>query len=125
MPLAPTNLLLAENAKLHLGHTHKRRQHVEQIPRYIICLHEILAHTPHNHVERRSLYAAQTKLEELSRVSGIGPASLVLSASALGPEPTDTHTHTHTNAPLLCVHSKCTMKSVKRKTFAKIWPSNE
>lgn len=41
----------------------------KQIPRYIICLHEILAHTPHNHVERASLYAAQTKLEELSRVS--------------------------------------------------------
>ncbi|CAA3006359.1 ras-specific guanine nucleotide-releasing factor 2-like [Olea europaea subsp. europaea] len=40
---------------------------MHQIPRYIICLHEILAHTPHNHVERRSLYEAQTKLEELSR----------------------------------------------------------
>lgn len=40
---------------------------MHQIPRYIICLHEILAHTPHNHVERKSLYEAQTKLEELSR----------------------------------------------------------
>ena len=40
---------------------------MHQIPRYIICLHEILAHTPHNHVERKGLYEAQTKLEELSR----------------------------------------------------------
>lgn len=40
-----------------------------QIPRYIICLHEILAHTPHNHVERKSLYEAQTILENLSQVS--------------------------------------------------------
>ncbi|KAG9510756.1 Ras-specific guanine nucleotide-releasing factor 2, partial [Fragariocoptes setiger] len=40
---------------------------MHQIPRYIICLHEILAHTPHNHVERKSLYEAQTKLEQLSR----------------------------------------------------------
>ncbi|XP_040197565.1 ras-specific guanine nucleotide-releasing factor 2 isoform X3 [Rana temporaria] len=39
-----------------------------QIPRYIITLHELLAHTPHEHVERKSLEFAQSKLEELSRV---------------------------------------------------------
>uniref|UniRef100_A0A6I8QAI8 Ras protein specific guanine nucleotide releasing factor 2 n=1 Tax=Xenopus tropicalis TaxID=8364 RepID=A0A6I8QAI8_XENTR len=39
-----------------------------QIPRYIITLHELLAHTPHEHVERKSLDFAQSKLEELSRV---------------------------------------------------------
>lgn len=38
-----------------------------QIPRYILTLHELLAHTPHEHVERNSLCYAQTKLEELSR----------------------------------------------------------
>ncbi|KAG0411044.1 hypothetical protein HPB47_011828 [Ixodes persulcatus] len=40
---------------------------MHQVPRYIITLHELLAHTPHNHVERRSLEMARTKLEELSR----------------------------------------------------------
>ncbi|RWS12626.1 ras GTP exchange factor-like protein [Dinothrombium tinctorium] len=37
------------------------------VPRYIITLHELLAHTPHNHVERQSLENAKCKLEELSR----------------------------------------------------------
>ncbi|KAM6930471.1 ras-specific guanine nucleotide-releasing factor 2 isoform 5-T5 [Xenentodon cancila] len=40
----------------------------EFIPRYIITLHELLAHTPHEHVERKSLEFAKSKLEELSRV---------------------------------------------------------
>uniref|UniRef100_A0A8C2DLH7 Ras protein specific guanine nucleotide releasing factor 2 n=1 Tax=Cyprinus carpio TaxID=7962 RepID=A0A8C2DLH7_CYPCA len=40
----------------------------EDIPRYIITLHELLAHTPHEHVERKSLEFAKSKLEELSRV---------------------------------------------------------
>ncbi|XP_028968781.1 ras-specific guanine nucleotide-releasing factor 1-like, partial [Galendromus occidentalis] len=40
---------------------------MHQVPRYIITLHELLAHTPHNHVERRSLENARAKLEELSR----------------------------------------------------------
>ena len=38
-----------------------------QIPRYIITLHELLAHTPHNHVERKSLDNARMQLEDLSR----------------------------------------------------------
>ena len=38
-----------------------------QIPRYIITLHEILAHTPYEHVERRSLDTARVQLEFLSR----------------------------------------------------------
>lgn len=42
-----------------------------QVPRYIITLHELLAHTPHNHVERKSLENARAKLEELSRVINI------------------------------------------------------
>ncbi|XP_070202561.1 ras-specific guanine nucleotide-releasing factor 2-like [Littorina saxatilis] len=41
---------------------------MHQIPRYIITLHELLAHTPHDHVERESLEYAKSKLEELSRV---------------------------------------------------------
>ncbi|XP_077988793.1 ras-specific guanine nucleotide-releasing factor 2-like [Glandiceps talaboti] len=41
---------------------------MHQIPRYIITLHELLAHTPHDHVERKSLDHAKNKLEELSRV---------------------------------------------------------
>ncbi|XP_076333763.1 ras-specific guanine nucleotide-releasing factor 1-like isoform X2 [Tachypleus tridentatus] len=40
---------------------------MHQVPRYIITLHEILALTPHNHVERKSLENARIKLEELSR----------------------------------------------------------
>uniref|UniRef100_A0A8C4N3Q6 Ras protein specific guanine nucleotide releasing factor 1 n=1 Tax=Eptatretus burgeri TaxID=7764 RepID=A0A8C4N3Q6_EPTBU len=39
-----------------------------QIPRYIVTLHELLAHTPHEHVERKSLEFAKQQLEELSRV---------------------------------------------------------
>ncbi|KAK2506357.1 LOW QUALITY PROTEIN: hypothetical protein MC885_020338 [Smutsia gigantea] len=39
-----------------------------QIPRYILTLHELLAHTPHEHVERHSLDYAKSKLEELSRI---------------------------------------------------------
>uniref|UniRef100_A0A671MNQ7 Ras protein-specific guanine nucleotide-releasing factor 2a n=1 Tax=Sinocyclocheilus anshuiensis TaxID=1608454 RepID=A0A671MNQ7_9TELE len=39
-----------------------------QIPRYIISLHELLAHTPHEHVERKSLEFAKSKLEELSKM---------------------------------------------------------
>uniref|UniRef100_A0A803TR88 Ras protein specific guanine nucleotide releasing factor 1 n=1 Tax=Anolis carolinensis TaxID=28377 RepID=A0A803TR88_ANOCA len=39
-----------------------------QIPRYILTLHELLAHTPHEHVERNSLDYAKSKLEELSRI---------------------------------------------------------
>ncbi len=42
-----------------------------QIPRYIITIHELLAHTPHDHVERKSLEFAQSKLEELSQVCNI------------------------------------------------------
>lgn len=38
-----------------------------QIPRYILTLHELLAHTPHEHIERNSLEYAKSKLEELSR----------------------------------------------------------
>uniref|UniRef100_UPI00358EC36F ras-specific guanine nucleotide-releasing factor 2-like n=1 Tax=Myxine glutinosa TaxID=7769 RepID=UPI00358EC36F len=39
-----------------------------QIPRYIVTLHELLAHTPHEHVERKTLEFAKQQLEELSRV---------------------------------------------------------
>uniref|UniRef100_UPI00358FB209 ras-specific guanine nucleotide-releasing factor 2-like n=1 Tax=Myxine glutinosa TaxID=7769 RepID=UPI00358FB209 len=39
-----------------------------QIPRYIVTLHELLAHTPPEHIERRSLEFAKSKLEELSRI---------------------------------------------------------
>ena len=38
-----------------------------QVPRYIITLHEVLAHTPHDHVERKSLQNARQQLEDLSR----------------------------------------------------------
>ncbi|XP_014244538.1 ras-specific guanine nucleotide-releasing factor 2-like isoform X2 [Cimex lectularius] len=40
---------------------------MHQIPRYIITLHELLAHTPHDHVERKSLQNAKQQLEDLSR----------------------------------------------------------
>ncbi|KAK0077043.1 hypothetical protein PV325_004531, partial [Microctonus aethiopoides] len=40
---------------------------MHQVPRYIITLHEVLAHTPHDHVERKSLHNARQQLEDLSR----------------------------------------------------------
>ncbi|XP_049766096.1 ras-specific guanine nucleotide-releasing factor 2-like [Schistocerca cancellata] len=40
---------------------------MHQVPRYIITLHELLAHTPHDHVERKSLQNARQQLENLSR----------------------------------------------------------
>ncbi|KAJ8969024.1 hypothetical protein NQ317_013830 [Molorchus minor] len=40
---------------------------MHQVPRYIITLHELLAHTPHDHVERKSLQSARQQLEDLSR----------------------------------------------------------
>jgi len=41
---------------------------MSQVPRYIITIHQLLAHTPHDHVERRSLEFALGKLEEISQV---------------------------------------------------------
>ena len=38
-----------------------------KIPRYIITLHELLAHTPPDHVEKNSLEQARVQLEDLSR----------------------------------------------------------
>ncbi|MED6262586.1 Ras-specific guanine nucleotide-releasing factor 2, partial [Ataeniobius toweri] len=46
----------------------RNHQYSLQIPRYIITLHELLAHTPHEHVERKSLEFAKSKLEELSKM---------------------------------------------------------
>ncbi|PAA81617.1 hypothetical protein BOX15_Mlig001641g2 [Macrostomum lignano] len=39
---------------------------MHQIPRYIVTLHELLAHTPHDHVDRQQLEFAKSKLEDLS-----------------------------------------------------------
>lgn len=39
-----------------------------QVPAYIITLHDLLALTPHDHVERNTLEYAQSVLEELSTV---------------------------------------------------------
>ncbi|NXP72548.1 RGRF1 factor, partial [Ramphastos sulfuratus] len=61
-----------------------------QIPRYILTLHELLAHTPHEHVERNSLDYAKSKLEELSRAlrrcqGGLGAVTGALSVPAEHP----------------------------------------
>ncbi|XP_071743969.1 ras-specific guanine nucleotide-releasing factor 2-like isoform X3 [Lepeophtheirus salmonis] len=40
---------------------------MHQIPRYIITLHDLLAHTPPDHVEKKSLEHARDQLEDLSR----------------------------------------------------------
>ena len=56
-------ILIVHNYTLILAY-----QNIFQIPRYIITLHELLAHTPHDHVERSSLDYAKAKLEELSKV---------------------------------------------------------
>uniref|UniRef100_A0A8C1X320 Ras protein-specific guanine nucleotide-releasing factor 2b n=1 Tax=Cyprinus carpio TaxID=7962 RepID=A0A8C1X320_CYPCA len=42
-----------------------------QIPRYIITLHELLAHTPHEHVERKSLEFAKVMHDEVSDTENI------------------------------------------------------
>ncbi|KER20268.1 hypothetical protein T265_11133 [Opisthorchis viverrini] len=42
---------------------------MHQIPRYIITLHELLAHTPHDHVDRKKLEYAMSKLEQISHTS--------------------------------------------------------
>ncbi|XP_052831997.1 ras-specific guanine nucleotide-releasing factor 2 isoform X2 [Octopus bimaculoides] len=55
---------LCEGRSVEIFLTHP----MHQIPRYIITLHELLAHTPHDHVEREKLEYAQSKLEELSRI---------------------------------------------------------
>ncbi|KAF8565836.1 hypothetical protein P879_01844, partial [Paragonimus westermani] len=44
---------------------------MHQIPRYIITLHELLAHTPHDHVDRKKLEYAKSKLEQISHVSNV------------------------------------------------------
>uniref|UniRef100_A0A8C1V3L7 Ras protein specific guanine nucleotide releasing factor 1 n=1 Tax=Cyprinus carpio TaxID=7962 RepID=A0A8C1V3L7_CYPCA len=89
-----------------------------QIPRYILTLHELLAHTPHEHVERNSLDYAKSKLEELSRIMHdevsetenirknlaiermiVEGCEILLDTSQTfvrqGELPTQTHTHTH------------------------------
>lgn len=38
-----------------------------KVPRYVTTLTDLLAHTPHDHVERKSLMNAQHQLEDLSR----------------------------------------------------------
>ncbi|XP_034244817.1 ras-specific guanine nucleotide-releasing factor 2-like [Thrips palmi] len=40
---------------------------MHQVPRYVTTLTDLLAHTPHDHVERKSLMNAQHQLEDLSR----------------------------------------------------------
>ncbi|OON20769.1 hypothetical protein X801_03344, partial [Opisthorchis viverrini] len=42
---------------------------MHQIPRYIITLHELLAHTPHDHVDRKKLEYAMSKLEQISHAA--------------------------------------------------------
>ncbi|CAH8637131.1 unnamed protein product [Schistosoma haematobium] len=41
---------------------------MHQIPRYIITLHELLAHTPYDHVDRKKLEFATSKLEQISHI---------------------------------------------------------
>lgn len=57
----------SKNCRQHLIIIHIFPFFFLKIPRYIITLHELLAHTPHEHVERKSLEFAKSKLEELSR----------------------------------------------------------
>ena len=58
-----TNIVNINNFIIHVRKFFYRIQ----IPRYIITLHELLAHTPHDHVERKSLQNARQQLEDLSR----------------------------------------------------------
>ena len=52
-----------KNVEMNIG----LLKHILEIPRYIITLHELLAHTPPDHVEKKSLENAREKLEDLSR----------------------------------------------------------
>ena len=52
-----------------------------QVPAYIITLHELLALTPHDHVERNALEYAQSILEDLSTVSHVITCTLTLHAN--------------------------------------------
>ncbi|XP_076681814.1 ras-specific guanine nucleotide-releasing factor 2 isoform X2 [Andrena cerasifolii] len=42
-------------------------QPMHRVPKYIITLHEVLAYTPHDHVELKSLQNVKRQLEDLSR----------------------------------------------------------
>ena len=64
--LAPCPFLSLHLLLIFLAPSYHVPRH-SQIPRYILTLHELLAHTPHEHVERNSLDYAKSKLEELSR----------------------------------------------------------
>uniref|UniRef100_A0A8C2AEG7 Ras protein specific guanine nucleotide releasing factor 1 n=1 Tax=Cyprinus carpio TaxID=7962 RepID=A0A8C2AEG7_CYPCA len=89
-----------------------------QIPRYILTLHELLAHTPHEHVERNSLDYAKSKLEELSRIMHdevsetenirknlaiermiVEGCEILLDTSQTFVRQGELPTHTHTNPP--------------------------
>lgn len=79
----PCSLVVARSARFHaiiyhsfFSYPHKKATEFKplhksnydfQVPRYIITLHELLAHTPHDHVERKSLQHARQQLEDLSR----------------------------------------------------------
>lgn len=61
-----------------------------QIPRYIVTLHELLAHTPHDHVDRKSLMEARQKLEDLSRQIKDEVSSCVVEVNGVAPFATPT-----------------------------------
>lgn len=88
---------------------------MHQIPRYIITLHEILAHTPHEHVERRSLENARVQLEHLSRQMHDEVIFLFYVNNFFSfPKFVINTCHILTDA----------IRSARRRTFANVWPSS-
>ena len=67
VPGALPHLSYASGGSSHHHHHHHHHHDDDQIPRYIITLHELLAHTPPDHVEKNSLEQARVQLEDLSR----------------------------------------------------------
>ena len=85
---------------------------MHQIPRYIITLHEILAHTPHEHVERRSLENARVQLEHLSRQMHDEVIFIFKNDFFLFKIRYTCHILTYA------------IRSARRRTFANVWPSS-
>jgi hypothetical protein len=62
--------LFAHLISSHLWVVYKRLNLIVKIPRYILILHQLIAHTSHNSAnELKSLENAKVKLEELSKVN--------------------------------------------------------
>lgn len=97
---------------------------MHQIPRYIITLHEILAHTPHEHVERRSLENARVQLEHLSRQMH-DEVRWMPSRFHWGRCQLVERHNKRREIQFLIIDPDCDLpRLARRRTFANVWPSS-